>query len=398
MLSSSDDAVPSVPTRAGQAGDPADGTVAHDMTETVPRKASKRPTVYDVARLAGVSTATVSFTYSKPERVKSETRRSVLAAAEQLGYVPSASARGLARGKTGALGLYSFDYLLEGGSRTPLGGDELVEASLTPPDGRLFPLYADEVQRGVQLECRRQGYALMLGAGNPTDLPEVVDVAGRVDGLIAFAGAAPGDALAQVSARLPVVELGGTVRRAGMHTVFVDQKTAMVDLVRHLLADHGHRRFAYVGALSTPEFEARYEGFAETLQAAGITPPPPSDSHPGDDASTERTVSALLMAEAAPEALVCSTDQEALVAVRALEAAGLRVPADVAVTGFDGIMAGRLSRPVLTTVRQPMEAVGRVAVQILLEVLRGDVAADRHATLPSALWLGSSCGCASSTG
>lgn len=363
------------------------------MSDRAARRASKRPTVYDVARLAGVSTATVSFAYSKPQRVKPETRQAVLDAAEQLGYVPSASARGLARGKTGAIGLYSFDYLLD--PRTASAADETGPAAgaLDVPDGRLFPLYADEVQRGVQLECRANGYALMLGAGNPTDLPDVVDVAGRVDGLIAFAGAAPGEALAQVSARLPVVELGGMVRREGMHTVFVDQKTAMIELVEHLLVVHGYRRFAYVGALSTPEFVDRYDGFSETLRAAGVSVPGTTDSHPGDDASTIRTVRDALRGGEAPEVFVCSTDQEALVTVRTLRAEGMSVPADVAVTGFDGIVAGRLGTPTLTTVRQPMEAVGRVAVQILLEALRGDDAADRHAMLPSSLWIGASCGC-----
>ncbi|MGW8482578.1 LacI family DNA-binding transcriptional regulator [Microbacterium sp. NPDC055903] len=363
------------------------------MTTSAARSA-KRPTVYDVARLAGVSTATVSFTYSKPDRVKPQTRAAVLAAAESLGYVPSASARGLARGKTGALGLYSFDYLLDPQLEISLqeGGD-VVAHSLAVPDARLFPLYSDEVQRGVQLECRRNGYALMLGAGNPSELPDVVDVAGRVDGLIAFAGAAPGEALAQVSARLPVVELGGTVRRPGMHTVFVDQRTAMVELVQHVLVSHGARSFLYVGALSTPEFEARYEGFSETLRAAGVAVPPPSASHPGDDPSTVDVIRSVLDGGELPDAVICSTDQEALVAIGALEAAGLRVPGDIIVTGFDGIIAGRLGAMTLTTVRQPMEAVGRVAVQILLEALRGDAAADRHETLPSALWVGSSCGC-----
>lgn len=354
--------------------------------------AAKRPTVYDVARRAGVSTATVSFSFSRPERVKNETRLAVLKAAEQLGYVPSASARGLARGKTGALGLYSFDYLLEPSLRAG-SSDDLVAHALAVPDGRLFPLYADEVQRGVQLECRAQGYALMLGAGSPTDLPDVVDVAGRVDGLIAFAGAAPADSLAQISARLPVVELGGAVRRTGMHTVFVDQRTAMVELVEHLLTVHGYRRPWYVGALSTPEFEARYEAFARVIGDAGLPVPPVTDSHPGDDVSTEAAVRAALARDDRPDVFVCSTDQEALVAIRVLREEGVSVPRHIAVTGFDGVMAGRFGALTLTTVRQPMEAVGRVAVRILLEALNGDVAADHHATLPSAVWLGESCGC-----
>lgn len=379
--------------------DPGHGTVISIiMSDRRPRREnSGRPTVYDVARLAGVSTATVSFSFTRPERVKEETRRTVLAAADRLGYVPSASARGLARGKTGALGLYAFDYLLDPDESVGVPTEErLVANSLAPSDARLFPLYADEVQRGVQLECRRNGYALMLGAGHADHAPGVIDVAGRVDGLIAFAGAAPGDVLTQLSARVPIVELGGTVRKAGMHTVLVDQRSAMSDLVRHLVEVHGHRSFAYLGALSTPEFEARYDGMRDVLTAAGLAVPAPTESHPGDDASTVRALAPYIEGSPLPDVFVCSTDQEALVAIAFLRERGIEVPADVAVTGFDGILAGRLSAPALTTVRQPMEAVGRVAVQILLEVLRGDAAADRHATLPSQLWVSRSCGCTAS--
>ncbi|TCO28154.1 regulatory LacI family protein [Kribbella steppae] len=112
----------------------------------------RRPTVYDVAARAGVSTATVSFSFTQPDRVKKSTRELVLATAAAIGYVPSASARGLATGSAGALGLYSFDYQLD--------------TSAEETDLRHFPMYVDEVQRGVQLECRRRGYALMLGAGH----------------------------------------------------------------------------------------------------------------------------------------------------------------------------------------------------------------------------------------
>src|SRR5689334_8853545 len=125
----------------------------------------RRPTMYDVAAQAGVSIATVSFAFTQPHRVRATTRAAVLAAAESLGYLPSGTARGLARGRTGVIGFYSYEYVQE------TDGSDL----------RHFPLYADEVQRGAQLECRSRGFALMLGAGhNPGDLPAVVDIAGRV--------------------------------------------------------------------------------------------------------------------------------------------------------------------------------------------------------------------------
>jgi DNA-binding LacI/PurR family transcriptional regulator len=164
--------------------------------------------------------------------------------------------------------LYSFDYLLEGGD-APEGEPEGLGVH-TAADGRLFPLYSDEVPRGVELECRRRGLALMLGAGHRNEhLPAVVDVAGRIDGLIAFAGAAPADALARIVRRIPLVELGGEVHAPGVHTVLVDNRAGMQRLVEHFLHDHGYRRFVYIGAESTPEFVAR---FCATSARGSATP------------------------------------------------------------------------------------------------------------------------------
>jgi DNA-binding LacI/PurR family transcriptional regulator len=344
-------------------------------------------TVYDVAELAGVSIATVSFAFTRPDKVKAETLRNVMAAADQLGYVPSASARGLARGRTGAIGIYSYDYLLDPDHDKPATDTETPD-----PDGRLFPLYADEVQRGVQIECRRRGYALMLGGNRASDhLPHVIEVAGRVDGLISFAGALTDNARRQVTARIPLVELGG-LERDDARTVLVDNESGMFDLALHLVEQHHHRRFAYVGELGTEEFKARRRGFERALGANGIAAPEVVPAHAGDDASTLRAVAEILAAPQLPDGIVCDTDQSALAAIVALRTAGLRVPDDVAVTGFDGILAGRLAVPVLTTVRQPMEQVGRTAVEILARALDGQDDSGPALPLPCSLFVGSSCG------
>jgi DNA-binding LacI/PurR family transcriptional regulator len=348
----------------------------------------RRPTVYDVAARAGVSIATVSFAFTQPNRVRESTRAAVLAAADDLGYVPSANARGLATGRTGAIGLYSYDYLLD--SVPPPTTTTAAETDI-----RHFPLYVDEVQRGVQLECRQRGWALMLGAGhNPGHLPDVIDVAGRVDGLIAFAGSAAPEAIIQVSKRIPVVELGGLARHEGVHTVLVDNRTGMRELTEHLLTTHGYRDFVYLGGLGLPEFDARYEGFCQALAAAGLPAPRPTPSRPGRDATTTAAVQELIRAAALPDAIVCATDQEALVAMDTLVAADFRVPASVAVTGFDGTVAGRFATPRLTTVRQPMEEVGRTAVRILAGLLDGSGGYPaEHEHLPSTFVPGASCGC-----
>jgi DNA-binding LacI/PurR family transcriptional regulator len=347
---------------------------------------ARRITVYDVAERAGVSIATVSFAFTRPEKIRAETMRTVMAAADELGYVPSGNARGLARGRTGAIGLYAYDYLLE----PPPGGaaDDLDRAA------RLFPLYADEVQRGVQLESRSRGLALMIGGNRaPDHLPHVIEVAGRVDGLIAFAGALSLQHLEQAVTRIPVVELGGEIRAEGAHTVAVDNRTGMVELVLHLVRAHGFERFAYLGELGTAEFRARRDGFTAVLAEAGLPVPPVLPAHPGDDVTTLESVGALLADGPLPQVVVCDTDQAAVVAMDALRRAGLSVPADVAVTGFDGIFAGRLTSPRLTTVHQPMIAVGRAAVRLLADALDGTEHPSQGEELTATFMAGQSCGC-----
>src|SRR5690348_2391943 len=179
---------------------------------------TKTPTVYDVAEKAGVSIATVSFAFRRPERVKESTREAVLAAAHELGYVPNASARGLAQRRTGALGLYAYDYLL---TEAP------IEA--TPRD---FPLYVDEVQRGMQLECWRQGLALMAGGG-PSSATVVTDIAGRVDGLAVFLQTVPLADLQVIARRIPVVEVSEPVLDDGLSHVTVDNAGGVRRITTH---------------------------------------------------------------------------------------------------------------------------------------------------------------------
>lgn len=193
---------------------------------------SRSPTVYDVAQRAGVSIATVSFAFRKPERVKPSTREAVLAAAAELGYVPNVSARGLADGRTGALGLYSYDYLLD----VDEAADRATVAEEGDDDARRFPLYVDEVQRGVELECWRRGYALMIGGGREASSGSVVtDIAGRVDGLAVFPQTVPPPVLQRIARRIPVVEVSHPAADDGVDHVTVDNLGGMRAVTDHLL-------------------------------------------------------------------------------------------------------------------------------------------------------------------
>jgi DNA-binding LacI/PurR family transcriptional regulator len=340
---------------------------------------TKTPTVYDVAERAGVSIATVSFAFRKPERVKDSTREAVLEAARELGYVPNASARGLAQRRTGALGLYSYDFLL----REPLSDEP-----------RTFPLYVDEVQRGMQIACWEQGLALMTGGGAPSDGTVVTDIAGRVDGLAVFPQTVPLEELQLIARRIPVVEVSEPAVDDGLNHVTVDNVAGVKRLTQHLVAEHGLTDLVFVGHPGSHEVMARFKGFRAAQRMAGLT----QQRRPlhVDGTADDQARDLLQQWDALPQAIVCSTDQEALALLDALQSEGKRVPEDVAVTGFDGILAGRLSSPTLTTVRQPMAEMGRAVVDILTARLGDPAAEPENRQLAVEVVLRESCGCAAS--
>ncbi|MFF7791286.1 substrate-binding domain-containing protein [Streptomyces sp. NPDC007991] len=364
---------------------------------------AKAPTVYDVAERAGVSIATVSMTFRRPHKVKEETRKIVEAAAEALNYVPSASARGLAHGHTGALGLYSFDIFLpepDGslGGVAPISTRSRAKVPVVRDDGdddyRRFPLYVHEVQRGVELECWQRGYALLIGAASRADsATRVTDIVGRVDGLAVFPHhSGLGDVLERISRRIPVVAVSQRPQDDGLSHVSIDNRGGMRAMTQHLVADHGMRDLLFVGYMDTFDAQERFAGFKAALRAAGLrVPAKPAELTVGNDVET--VVADVLARDTLPEAFVCVSDEVAIDLMKALAEHQVRVPEQVAVTGFDGVVAGRVVRPALTTVRQPMQAMGHVVVDILVERIADPAGSPVTRRLPVQVVLRESCGC-----
>lgn len=348
----------------------------------------KIPTVYDVATHAGVSIATVSRVFSRPDTVKPATRERVLASVDALGYVPSGSARNLAARRTGVIGLFfpgldAMDDIADipfDADRPSTGSATIVRDVSGAVDTRPLNLYFDEVLRGSEVEAWRSGFVLLVGVGRGETAHDTVrDMAGRVDGLIVLAGSASEEELGQLARRIPVVVMAGPRRGDALDHVSVSNTEGMHALVTHLLDDLDVTDLVYVaGSADSPDDLERWDGFRSALLEHGITPPDEPQLR-GDFTRDggRRAGRELLARPMLPRAVVCANDQMALGVIDAARIAEIAVPDALIVTGFDGIDAGRLSTPRLTTVRQPMELLGRAAVQALVRRLADP---DRPAT------------------
>ncbi|MFI7562506.1 LacI family DNA-binding transcriptional regulator [[Kitasatospora] papulosa] len=347
------------------------------------------PTVYDVAERSGVSIATVSRVYRNPDSVRAQTRERVLEAARELGYVPSGNARGLASRTTGVLGLCFPDYAdpdAEADAENDSGADDAAM------------LYSDQIIRGMERAARRHGYALLIAAslqGGPESL--VAKVAGRVDGFAVLAQTVPTEDLEVISRRLPVVMLAGPREIDHLDHLVVANAAGERELTRHLIEDHGLRRLAFVGGdPGSPDAEARFRGFREACGDAGLPVPDAPDLRTGMMTRAEGARAAETLLDRGgerPDAMVFANDQMAVGALRALERREVRVPEDMAVTGFDGIPLSRIVRPSLTTVRQPIRQLGEQAVELLVQRLADPSREPVSLELPVSLARRASCGC-----
>lgn len=308
---------------------------------------SKRVTIKQVAEEAGVSTQTISRVVNNRPDVSPETRRRVKQAIEKLGYRPDTIARSLIQGRTQTLGVIAYGLEYFGPSQT-LGG--------------------------IDQEANKIGYSLRFSLLHRLDEASVrkhlwAMMSHRVDGVI-WAVPDHGDGREWVmaeAAELPVpIVLLTTEARPGISTVAVDNLTGGRLATEHLL-EQGYRR---IGLITGPQYwwEARQRarGWRMALQAAGVEVPEHLVAE-GDwtAASGEHNAYHLFDQSPAPDALFVSNDQMALGVLRAAQQAGLRVPDDLGIVGFDDIPEAAYFFPPLTTVRQQIFDLGRYAVKEL---------------------------------
>ncbi|WP_347040941.1 LacI family DNA-binding transcriptional regulator [Brachybacterium nesterenkovii] len=337
--------------------------------------ASGNATIYAVAQRAGVSTATVSRALAGSPKVAPATRDAVLAAARELAYVPDASARALAGRRTGALGLV-----------------------LPHIDGA----YYAELLVGFEMAASRHDLSVTITLANPRDdsARAVRELSGRVDGMAFMARSAAGTELvAEIARRRPVI----TVAREqvpGLEALFAENRETARDLTRHLL-DHGRTRPVFVGRPEAgSDLEARHQGYCEALAEAGVQGRLLEADLAEDEGSQ---LADRLLADRRPDgrlaadAIVCGNDELALTIMTRLQDQGVRVPEEVAITGWDDTVAAAYVRPGLTSVAQPVRRLGELAAARLALLVDGEPADPGPVVLPSTPVFRTSCGCTTPT-
>jgi LacI family transcriptional regulator, galactose operon repressor len=307
------------------------------------------------------------------------TRQRVLDVAAGLGWVPNGTARALAVRRVGIVGLLFPD----------LGKDAGAESE--------SPLFVDQVIRGAERAATLAGDAVLIAAtrGNAGHAL-AVSVASKVDGLVVAPRSLSTRELATIARTMPIVVIASRRTRLSSDVVSADNRGGAQALTTHLLAEHGYRDLAFVaGPAQSPDSMERFVGFRAALAAAGRRVPAEPDAHGGfTEAGGARAARDVLAARRRPpQAIVFGNDEMAIGALAVLAEHRLRVPADVAITGFDDIAAARHVRPALTTVRQPMRQIGEEAVRLLLDRLQNPSAGRRALVLPTELVLRRSCGC-----
>ena len=299
----------------------------------------------DVAREAGVSRALVSLVMRDQPNVSAERRRRVLEVAGRLGYRPNAMARSLASRQTRTVGVVLDDL------RNP---------------------FFAEIAGGVEELASSLGYQLLLGAGGRLARRERSALATlleyRVDGVILVSPRMPASAFAAAAAEIPVVVVGRQVRSADADCVLIDEQHGTGLVLDHLVA-LGHKRIAHVdggrGAGGPLRRAAYLRGMkARRLGSYARVIPGDFTEEAGAKAARE-----LLAGSALPSAVFAANDVTAAGLLGEFDRAGVAVPGDVSIVGYDNISIAHLAHVSLTTVDQPRTAMGRMALELLLERL-----------------------------
>jgi LacI family transcriptional regulator len=280
--------------------------------------------------------------------VQERTRNVVRQAAREPGYRPNIAARNLSQNRTDALGILLPD---------------------------LYGEFFSEVIRGMDVTARKHNYHLIVSSSHNSkkEIEAALQImSGRVDGLIIMSPHIDAHTLnTNLSPTLPIILLNCQIDGEKLDAINIDNFGGAYEVVKHL-AEHGHRRIAIImGTHKNIDAEERLRGYRAALNDSGISSLPERE-FPGNFTEASGWVAALGMLRVVPRptAIFASNDAMAIGAISALRAAGVRLPEEIAITGFDDIPIASYLSPALTTARVKISELGAHAVERLLEIVK----------------------------
>jgi len=320
------------------------------MHKSFRARSRHRPaTLKDVARDLGLSVATVSRALAKPNLLRPETAARVQEAVNRLDYRPNIAAQNLKRGNTGII--------------------YVVVPSLSP--------FFSEIFRGAERAALERGYSIVMGHTDrrPDRENEYFDKVsgGQGDGILLVSTAEAVTAASRKRKLPPTVAMLDPVVNHDFPSVRIDHANGAMQAINHLTA-LGHRQIAHItGPARSPAAIHRRDGYLAALSAKGIAGGEES-CVPGEFtvASGEAAMASLLARPKRPTAIFCANDEIAIGAIRAIKAAGLRVPEDISVMGFDDQRIAGMYDPPLTTIHVPIIDLGYTAMVKLARILAGE--------------------------
>jgi len=330
-------------------------------TKEIKTLVDTQPTIYDVAKLAGVSISTVSRVINSPERVNEATRTKILSAIDQLNFVPKAEARARALQGNHRIGILSPFYTTLSFVQRLRG----VDAVLTKTNYELLIYTVDSMNRLIT-------YLTTL------------TVARNLDGLIILSlplSEAVARRLADRSPKIVTVEASSEL----FCGIEIDDYSGG-KLAAHYLVSKGHKSCAFIGDIDPPDYTVRpvvyrLEGYKQGMNDAGIELPEHfvrSSSYAKEP--TRRTAFELLQSPKRPTAIFVATDIQAIIVIKVANELGIKIPDDLAIIGFDDLDIAEYVG--LTTIRQPLDDSGRIAAELLLSQLNDSRRPIQHVKLP----------------
>lgn len=331
-----------------------------------------KPTMSDVAKAVGVSRTTVSRVISGKSSHSEETRAKIMSMIKEMNYSPNLLAQAVKNGKTGNIGVIITNEHVQ---------------------GPFNPFYIPTLEAIIE-GAKQNGYGLYIMTDQDIETPTAKALIERqIDGVILISTV--GDSVIErfYQQDIPVVLVNHVTRYQNIPYIIFDEFDGAYQGIKHLLSN-GHRRILFLGGhLITRCYIRRYEAFIAALNEAGIAPDPHLILFGSWNYQTgyEMTKNFLSSGKELPTVVFASNDMMGIGAYKALYEAGISVPGQIELMGFDDIEYSKLMIPSLSTVHVPKEQMGVKAVQVLKALMEGKEITEKEILLPTSLVIRESC-------